>query len=150
MKKYQLSSLLLFALLNTMPNSIAAPSQNLAKSQVVKPSKLPNIPSVFTFDANYIPDNGNVIKVTRSNSFTAKVKKGEKFQLQVTGLVPGVVASALLISPKGLSSNLAPAIADEFGVLTLQFLYITQKGNYSLLIKQPEKNRSSYLQIKVS
>ena len=151
MKKHFLASFIVLALFNSSAeSSVAAPTSKISKSQAVKPTKLPNIASVLVYDSNFLPDDGRIIKVTRSNSFTAKVVKGEKFQLQVTGLEPGVVASVIMISPKGLSSNLTPAIADNLGVLTLQFMYINQKGNYSILIKQPEKSKSSFLQIRVS
>lgn len=90
------------------------------------------------------------IKLLKSNSFTARVQMGENFQLMVNGLSPKSIASPILINSTGNSANLTPSIVDLDGVITLPFMRIMKKGNYVLIVRQPEVSKAIMANIKVS
>lgn len=90
------------------------------------------------------------IKLYKSNSYTARVKVGENFQLLVTGLRPNLVSLPVLVSPKGMSANLTSSVPDLDGIITLPNLRIMKKGNYTLIIRQPEVTKAVMAKIKVS
>jgi hypothetical protein len=90
------------------------------------------------------------IKLYKSNSYTARVKVGENFQLLVTGLRPNLVSLPVLVSPVGMSVNLTSSVPDLDGIITLPNLRIMKKGNYTLIIRQPEATKAVMAKIKVS
>lgn len=132
--------------------SLIAPTfaTQVAAKKVNKPAPLVGLTEVQIVNP---PDDLTMalqIKLYKSNSYTARVKVAENFQLLVTGLRPNLVSSPVIVSPKGMSANLTSSVPDADGVITLPNLRIMKKGNYTVIIRQPEVTKAVMAKIKVS
>jgi hypothetical protein len=141
-------TLISLALFNA-PATVATNYLSAAKV-VGKPTPLLTMAEVFVYDPTIDATKVTQIKLSKSNSYAGTVKVGQVFQLLVTGLWPNLIATPTVISPKGLSENLVGGTPDLDGVLAMPYLAIKKKGTYSILIRQPEEPKLSYVKVKVS
>lgn len=140
-----LISLVLF----NVPVAFATIFSSAAKV-AAKPIPLSTMGEVLIYDFSYNQTKVVKIKLFKNNSYSATVKVGQVFQLLVTGLWPNLVATPTVINPKGLSEYLLWGVPDLDGILAMPYLAIKKKGNYSILIRQPDEKMLSYLKIRVS
>ena len=115
-----------------------------------KPTPLATMSEVLIYDSNFVPSSQSQVKLSQGNKFSAQVKAGRPFQLLITGLWPNLIATPTLINPNGLSENLTGGIPDLDGTLAIPYLVIKKKSSYSILIRQPEEPKLSYVKVKVS
>lgn len=115
-----------------------------------KPTPLVGLTEVQIVNSPVYSSMDVQIKLYKSNSYTARVKVGENFQLLVTGLRPNLVSLPVLVSPIGMSVNLTSSVPDLDGIITLPNLRIMKKGIYTLIIRQPEATKAVMAKIKVS
>jgi hypothetical protein len=132
--------------------STSAPSfaAQVPKKKLDKAIPLVGLTEVELLNQTIDPTLGTPIRLFKSNSFTARVAVGEYFQLFVPGLWPKLVAAPVLISSSGKSANLTSSVPDLDGIVTLPIMKIMKKGNYVLLIRQPDEAKAVMAKIKVS
>lgn len=145
-RKNILRFLILLITFSSASTAIAQPNSSAAKSKA-QSSTSTTLREVVTFESE--PKDGSQIRVSKSNGFVTNVKVNEKFQLVVIGMLPQVAVASVVVSPKGLSTNLPAITANSSGEAVLPYMSITKQGTYSVLVRQPERNKSIYIQVKV-
>ena len=115
-----------------------------------KPIPLSIMREVLIYDSSYELTKVLQVKLNKNNSYSATVKVDQVFQLLVAGLWPDLVATPIIINTKGLSENLMWGVPNLDGILAMPYLAIKKKGNYTILIRQPDEKMLSYLRLRVS
>jgi hypothetical protein len=115
-----------------------------------KPIPLSIMREVLIYDSSYELTKVLQVKLNKNNSYSATVKVDQVFQLLVAGLWPDLVATPIIINTKGLSEYLMWGVPNLDGILAMPYLAIKKKGNYTILIRQPDEKMLSYLRLRVS
>lgn len=145
-KKVVAVALVALLLSSTTSPSLAA---KVSAKKLEKATPLVGLTEVQILNSSKSPTDGGKIKLSGGSSNTARVKVGENFQLSVPGLWPNLISLPILVGPTGMSANLTSSVPDLDGTIILPYLRIMKKGNYTLIIRQPDEPQAVMAKIKV-